>query len=244
MCRDAEDTRLLGEVLLGRPLGGSQAPLRIGVPRGQLWDDLDPEVERACREGVDALRDGGAELREIELEGTEHALIATVLRLSLEGVPAAKPELFREIEEQLSPVTRALSKYQLLIPAAALMKAERVRAQLRRSLARAFGRCDLLAWPSVPAAAPPIDEPTVHLPSGSYPADYANVRLGGIANLTGAPAGSAPCGFVSDGLPVGLQLLAPWREEGRVLEVAALLERATDRRYVEALPPLAARAAA
>jgi aspartyl-tRNA(Asn)/glutamyl-tRNA(Gln) amidotransferase subunit A len=245
ICRDAGDARLLAEALLARPLEQGQAEgLRIGLPRAQLWNDLDPEVETACAEAIERLREAGAQTREVSLAGLEHALIATVLLLSLEGLPAAKPELEAEITPHLSPLIRALGKYQLLVPSAALLKANRVRAQIRRSLAAAFHEVDVLAWPSTPAPAPLIEDPTVRLPSGHYPADFANVRLGGVANLAGVPAASVPCGFTENGLPIGLQLLAPWQEDARLLDLAALLEEATERRYVEAVPPLALETAA
>ena len=79
----------------------------------------------------------------------------------------------------------------------------------------------------------------MQLPSGEVPADYANVRQGGIGNLAGVPALSAPCGFTRSGLPVALHLVAHWREDERLLDVAELLEQATERRYVDAVPPLA-----
>jgi Asp-tRNA(Asn)/Glu-tRNA(Gln) amidotransferase A subunit family amidase len=214
------------------------------VPRAQLWSDLDPDVERACAEAVDALRDAGLEVEEVNIPGVEHAAIATVLPLSLEALPQGKPEAAAEIEPHLSPVVRALMKYQLLIPAAAAVKAQRARALIRRSIAEAFERVDALAWPAVPAPAPPIEDPTVSLPSGQLPADYANVRLGGIGNLTGVPAISVPCGFTGEGLPAGLQVLAPWGADARLLDIAELLEQVTERRHVDAVPPLAQKAAA
>jgi Asp-tRNA(Asn)/Glu-tRNA(Gln) amidotransferase A subunit family amidase len=239
MCRDAADARLLGGALLGHPLSSRRAnTLRIGVPRG-LWRDLDPEVEAACRTALEALSEIGVETCEIELEGLEHVVSATVIRLTIEGVPSAKPELAREIEPHLSPVGRALMKYQLLLPAAALAKADRVRAQIRRSLADAFRDVDVLASPAVPAPTPLLEDPTVELPSGRVPADYANVRQGGIANLAGTPAISVPCGLTAQGLPIALQLMSPWSEDERLLDVAELLEQATDRRHVEAMPPIA-----
>jgi Asp-tRNA(Asn)/Glu-tRNA(Gln) amidotransferase A subunit family amidase len=70
------------------------------------------------------------------------------------------------------------------------------------------------------------------------------VRFGGLANLTGVPAASVPCGLTATGLPIGLQLLGPWDGEARVLDAAAMLERATSRRHVDASPPLAETAAA
>jgi aspartyl-tRNA(Asn)/glutamyl-tRNA(Gln) amidotransferase subunit A len=126
-----------------------------------------------------------------------------------------------------------------MIPAAALVRADRVWAQLRRSLARAFEDVDVLAWPTVPAPPPPIEEPAVDLPSGRVPADFANVRQGGIANLAGIPGISVPCGLTANRLPIALQLLAPWGEDERLLDVAELLEQATDRRHVDAVPPVA-----
>jgi Asp-tRNA(Asn)/Glu-tRNA(Gln) amidotransferase A subunit family amidase len=240
ICRDAADARLLAEAVLARPLEPAGARgIRVGVPRAQLWTDLDPEVERACSDAVGLLRDAGAQVSEITLPGVEHVVIATVIPLSGELTPSAKPEAAAQVVPHLSPLVRALTKFQLLMPGPAVIKAERVRAQLRRSVVDAFEHVDVLAWPSLPAPAPLVDNPTVTLPSGEHPADYANVRFGGVANLTGVPAGSVPCGFTASGLPIGLQLLAPWREDGRVLDCAELFERASERRFVEAAPPLA-----
>jgi Asp-tRNA(Asn)/Glu-tRNA(Gln) amidotransferase A subunit family amidase len=244
ICRDAGDARLLAEVLMGRRLERRLARgMKVGLPRTQLWGDLDPEVASACDEAVEALRSAGLEVRELSLDGAEHALAATVLQLSLEATPQVKPELTSEIVPRLSVVSRALSKYQLLIPAPALAKAGRARTQLRRSVAGAFDEVDVLAWPSVPASAPLVEDPAVELPSGRYPADYANVRLGGIGNLTGAPAASLPCRRTRDGLPTGLQLLGPWGEEARLLDVADALEEETGREHVDAAPPVPGKAA-
>ena len=239
MCRDAADARLLGEALLARPLEAGRATnLRLGIVR-TFWDDIDPEVHEHCEQAVERLRESGMTVTEVELEGTEFIRIATVLRLGLEGDPFVKPEIWEEVQSEISPVGRALAKYLSLAPATAVVRTDLVRAQLRRSLARAFEHVDVLAWPMVPAPSPPIEDPRVQLPSGEVPADYANVRQGGIGNLAGVPALSAPCGFTRIGLPVALHLVAHWREDERLLDTAELLEQATERRYVDAVPPLA-----
>jgi Asp-tRNA(Asn)/Glu-tRNA(Gln) amidotransferase A subunit family amidase len=239
MCRDAADARLLGGALLGRPLASRRAnTLRLGIAPW-FWENLDPEVAAGCRAAVDALAQTGVEIRDVALDGVEHVVSATVIRLTLEGLPSTKPDAVAEVMPHLSPVGRALSKYNLLLPAAALVRADRVRAQLRRSAARAFEEVDVLAWPTVPAPPPPIAEPQVDLPSGKAPADYANVRQGGLGNLTGVPAMSVPCGLTAERLPIALQLIAPWGEDERLLDVAELLEQATDRQHVDAVPPIA-----
>ena len=102
------------------------------------------------------------------------------------------PERIAALGEDVSLVARALLRYRLLIPAVAMSKAQRVRTLVRRSLAELFERVDVLAWPTVAAPAPPLDNPTVELPSGAYPADYVNPRQGGLANLAGVPGDQRP----------------------------------------------------
>jgi Asp-tRNA(Asn)/Glu-tRNA(Gln) amidotransferase A subunit family amidase len=235
--RDAADARLLGEVLFDRALApGEGAGLRVGLVRSPFWEDVDPEIERACREALVA---GGWATEELRLAGAEHSRAATVLRLTLEGLPAVHPHELADAD----PVMRALVKYEKLLPARHLMKADRIRALLRRELQAAFERVDLIAWPTVPAPAPPIAEPTVELPSGKSPADPANVGQTGIGNLSGIPGISVPVGTHSSGLPMALQLQAAWGREAALLDAAEHLERATDRQFVDAVPPIAALAA-
>jgi Asp-tRNA(Asn)/Glu-tRNA(Gln) amidotransferase A subunit family amidase len=235
MCRDAADARLLGSVLFSRELAtGDGAGVRVGLVRSPFWEDLDPEIESACRAAIDAT---GWATTEPEIAQAEHAMVATVLRLTLEGLP----NLTEQDLADADPVMRGLVKYELLLPADWLVRADRVRSELRRSMARVFAEsCDLLAWPTVAAPAPRIDEPVVHLPSGPTSPDAANVRQAGIANLTGQPGISVPVGVHSTGLPIGLQLLGPWGSEERLLDAAEHIERATDRQWVDALPPVAA----
>jgi aspartyl-tRNA(Asn)/glutamyl-tRNA(Gln) amidotransferase subunit A len=135
---------------------------------------------------------------------------------------------------------RALVKYEQLLPARHLVQADRVRALLRRELQRAFERVDVLAWPTVSAPAPPIENPTVQLPSGPKPADPANVGQTGIGNLAGIPGVSVPVGLHSTGLPMALQLQGAWSRDQLVLDAAEHLERATARQFVDAVPPIAA----
>ena len=241
LTRDAADARLLAEALVGRPLEKRRAQrLRLGVVPA-LWENVDPEIAALCQAAVDGLSDAGMSVTEVDLPGLEHVRVATVLRLTLEDAAAVPPEVARAHEPDLSPIGRALSKYRALIPAEALVRVDAVRAQLRQSLVDACGDADVLVWPTVPAPAPAIENTTVQLPSGPVPADYANVRMGGIGNLTGAPALSAPAGLTPAGLPAALHLITHWRENERLLDVAELLEQVTERRHVDALPPLARR---
>jgi Asp-tRNA(Asn)/Glu-tRNA(Gln) amidotransferase A subunit family amidase len=227
--RDSDDARMLLEALMATELpAGNAAALSVGIPRF-FWQDLDPEVEQACKAALDA---AGWQLRDVDIDAQEHVRIATALNLVLPGLPEFPDEQL----ETADPLSRAYGKFARLIPAAALVRVQRVRSQVRRSLAAVFGEVDLLALPTVPAPAPPIENPTVTLPSGDHPADRANVRQTGLGNLSGVPGINAPAGFHSSGLPMGLQLMGPWGAEARLLDAAKHIEQATSREFVDAVP--------
>jgi Asp-tRNA(Asn)/Glu-tRNA(Gln) amidotransferase A subunit family amidase len=228
--RDSDDARLVLEALAATELpAGEAAGLRVGIPRF-FWKDIDPEVEQACRSGLDA---AGWQTEDVGVEGEEHCRIATVLHLGIETIP----EFDHHELTDADPVTIAYGKYARLLPAHVLVRTDRIRALLRRSLKALFERVDLLALPTVPAPAPPIADPTVHLPGGPQPADRANVRQTGLANLAGNPAMNVPAGTHSSGLPMGLQLVAAWGQDARLLDAAKHIEQATSRAFVDAVPP-------
>ena len=227
--RDAADTRLLVESLLAHPLPPAAASdLRVGVVTTPFWDDCDPAVAAACR---DALGAAGWNVTEVSIDHLELSGPAMMARLMAEaGSPP--PALV----DAVSAGTRALMLSATLIPARVVPKADRIRAAIIRSLAETFSGVDLLAWPATAAPAPPLEDPWVTLPSGRLPADISNVRQASLANLCGVPGISVPVGLHPTGLPIGLQLLAPWNGEGRLLDAASHLEEATGRAHVDRRP--------
>lgn len=240
LCADAADCRLLASALFGEPLAaGKPSGLRVGIVRASVTDDVAPAVRDACEEAIRALLGAtGGELVEVDLPDLELAALATVLIANSEGLAGLAPSRLRALDPELSPIARGLLKYRLLLPAAATVKAHQVRTLMRRRLAAIHAGVDLLAWPTVPAVAPPLQAPLVELPSGTTTADQANVRGAALANLAGVPAISVPVGL-DGGLPVALQLQAAWGREELLLDAAEALEQANGRRWVGALPPLA-----
>jgi Asp-tRNA(Asn)/Glu-tRNA(Gln) amidotransferase A subunit family amidase len=241
LCADAEDCRLLGSVLYGEELRtGEVSGLRIGVIANEVSEDVAPEVGDACEAAIEELRQAtGGEVRKIELPELPAATLATVLIANSESLGSVTPERLNNLDPELSPLGRGLLKYRLMLPAVATVKAHQVRTMARQRLAEVFEEVDVIAWPTVPAVAPPLEAPLVELPSGTVTADAANVRGGALANLTGIPAISVPVGS-SEGLPIGLQLQAAWGRDELLLDVAETLEGANGQRWVKAVPPLAA----
>jgi aspartyl-tRNA(Asn)/glutamyl-tRNA(Gln) amidotransferase subunit A len=245
LCSDAAGCRLLGSVLFSEPLPAAPASgLRIGVVRGPVSEDCSDAIRSACEDAIEALREEtGGSVREVELPGLEISGLASVLVGSSESLGKISPSQLNGLSGEISPIQRGLTKYRMLIPGSVLGRGGVVRTLMRRSLAAAFGDVDVIAWPTVPAVAPPLDEPVVELPSGTQTADAVNPRGGGLANLTGIPAVSVPVGF-EGGLPIGLQLQGPWGSDAVLLDAAEAIERATERRFVDALSPVAGGAGA
>jgi aspartyl-tRNA(Asn)/glutamyl-tRNA(Gln) amidotransferase subunit A len=241
LCADAADCRLLDSVLRGEELAsGDASGLRIGVVRDTVSEDVTAEVGEACEAAIEALRaETNGEVREIELPDLEAATLAAILIVNSESMSGTTPQQLNGLSPELSPVARGTLKYRMLLPAAATAQASRVRTLMRRRLAALFAEVDVIAWPTIPAPAPPLDMPMVELPSGTLSADQANVRGAALANLTGIPSISMPVGLSGEGLPLALQLQAAWRADELLLDAAEALERANGRHWVESRPPLA-----
>ena len=99
-------------------------------------------------------------------------------------------------------------------------RAQRVRTMVRRDFDKAFAEVDLIASPTSPTVAFKAGARTAD-PLAMYVCDICTIP----ANLAGLPAISIPCGL-SDGLPVGFQLIGPAFSENRMLEAAHAIEGA------------------
>jgi Asp-tRNA(Asn)/Glu-tRNA(Gln) amidotransferase A subunit family amidase len=238
LCADAADCRLLDSALFREELKVDGAKgLRIGVIAGEVSEDVDPAVAAACEGAIEDLRrETGGEVRQVEIPELAVATLATVLIANSESLGGITPERLNNLDPELSPLARGLLKFRVLLPAIATVKSHQVRTLARRTVAALFEEVDVLACPTVPAVAPPLQAPMVELPSGTTTADEANVRGGALANLIGIPAISVPVGL-ADEMPVALQLQAAWGRDELLLDAAETIERANGRRWVEATPP-------
>jgi indoleacetamide hydrolase len=237
LCRDAADCRLLASVLFGEQLPpGERGALRIGVPRDPYWTDCTEPVREACEAALEALRAAvGGELVEVELPDQELILPAALLVAQSEEAGRLTPANLNALSPDLGVINRSVLKLRAILPATLGARAFAARARIRRGIAALLETVNVLAWPTVPAVAPPLQDPTIELPSGPVSADAANARQGVLANLTGVPGVSVPVGL-DGGLPIALQLLAAWGSDALLLDAAEALERATDREFVELRP--------
>ena len=119
--------------------------------------------------------------------------------------------------------TRARLQLGHLVSGADYLLAQRLRQRLRDELRSVFEEVDVLAVPAVPLVAPRVGQPRVRWRNRQEPVDAALVRFTAPFNLTGAPALSVPCGL-SQGLPVGIQLVGRWNDEATILAAGQAVE--------------------
>src|SRR5262249_38586974 len=169
--------------------------LRIGVIRDPYWSDSAPGVRQACESALDSLRAGvGGELIEVELPDRELIVPAAVLIAQSEEAAHLTPANLNSLPEELSVLNRGLLKFRSLRPVRRRAGACLARSRGRRTLPELFESLARPACPPAPAAAPPLAEPMIELPSGMTSADAGNGPHCVMANLTGVPGVSLPVG--------------------------------------------------
>jgi len=223
---------------------GSLAGVRVGVVRELGGEGYQPGVLAAFDTAIGTLRELGAEIVEVSCPHFEYALAAYYLIAPSEcSSNLARFDAVRyglrvgddganSLEEVMS-LTREAGfgpevKRRIMIGTYALSsgyydayygQAQKVRTLIARDFAVAFERADVLVSPSTPVVAFGIGE--VVDPLTMYRNDLCTLP----ASLAGTPAISVPCGL-SDGLPVGLQIMAPALADDRCYRVAAAYEAA------------------
>ncbi|HEY1295247.1 MAG TPA: amidase [Chloroflexota bacterium] len=199
--------------------------LRLGVPREYFFEVVEPEVDKLVRAAIDVLAGLGARVEEVSLPHVMHAQVAGNVIMSTEAA-AWHATWLRERPDDYGSDVLARIRGGQLIRAVDYLASQQMRTLIQADFRQAFERVDVVVSPTVPLVAPPIGR-TLEAggPLNVAPRSIAN-RDTVPCNLTGMPAISVPCGF-SDGLPVGLQIMAPAFAEPLVLRVAAAYESAS-----------------
>lgn len=227
-------------------LTGDVQGLRIGVPKEMMGEGIHPEVKEKVTAALKLLEGMGAIVEEVTLPHTEYAVPSYYIIAPSEassnlarydgvryGVRADNAEnlieMYRETRSQgFGPEVKRrimLGTYALSSGYydAYYKKAQQVRTLIKRDFDEAFAKYDVLISPTAPTTAFKIGE-KVNDPLTMYLEDICTIPV----NLAGIPAISVPCGFASNGLPVGLQIMGKAFDESTILRVAHAYEQSTE----------------
>ena len=220
--------------------------IKIGVIKELMSEGLSEDVQKAMQKAIENYKKLGAEIVEISLPNLKHSIgiyyiLATAECSSnlarFDGVrygyrtPDAKNlmEMYTksraegfgpEVKRRIMLGTYALSSgyYD-----AYYKKAQQMRALVTQDFIEAFKKVDILISPTCPNTAFELGAKSSD-PLSMYLTDIATIS----ANLAGIPGMSVPAGFDKDGMPIGLQILAPQLQESKLFNVAHKFERAND----------------
>ena len=222
--------------------------LRIGVPKEYFVKGIDPGVEKVIKQAINKYEEMGAKIEEVSLPHTEYSIATyyiitpseisanlarydgikyglsrlktqdSKLRSLLDIYLESRKEGFgNEVMRRIMLGTYALSAgyYE-----AYYLRAQKVRTLIKRDFENVFQKANVLMTPVSPFPAFKLGE-KIDNPLSMYLCDIFTAP----ASLAGLPAISIPCGKEKN-LPVGLQIIGKPFEEGKILEVAKILERA------------------
>lgn len=198
--------------------------MRIGVPENFFVERISPEVMLSFRAAVQTAAALGAHVTEIRLPDPE--AVNVVGRVAQLAEVAALLARYLDRRSEIGRDILVLVEQGRLIPAIDYLNAQRVRTVLARDFAKIWRNLDCLLTPATAITAPKIGEMTVAFGSVTEDVRMAATRLARPFNVLGWPALALPCGFSNAGLPIGLQLVGPPRQEDSLLQAGAALEDA------------------
>jgi len=232
------------EAAIGRSVKG----LTIGVPKEYRLDGMNPEIDALWSKGAEWLRDAGANIVDVSLPNTKHALPAYYIVAPAEassnlarydGVRYGLRESAADITDQYEK-TRARGfgaevRRRLMIGTYVLsagyydayyLRAQRVRTLIKRDFELAFADgVDAMLTPATPSAAFGIGEKGAENPVEMYLNDVFTVTV----NMAGLPGLVAPAGLSNEGLPLGLQLIGRPFDEETLFSLGEAIEQAAGR---------------
>lgn len=246
---DTKDSTSIDRAAIGKDTDFTSAliedvkGMKIGIPRDYFGDGLDSEVKEAVLAAAKALEAKGAIVEEFDLSLVEYAIptyytiAAAEASSNLERFDGIKygyrtseyeglhnmykktrsegfgPEVKRRI--MLGSFVLSSGYYD-----AYYLKALRVKAMIRKAFDDAFSKYDLILGPVAPTTAPKLGD-SLSDPLKMYLGDIYTISV----NLAGLPGISVPCGVDSQGLPIGMQLLADSFEEKKLIQAAYTYEK-------------------
>ncbi|MDH6532724.1 aspartyl-tRNA(Asn)/glutamyl-tRNA(Gln) amidotransferase subunit A [Aurantimicrobium minutum] len=226
--------------------------LKIGVIEQLDGEGFQPGVLARFHESLELLKASGAEIVNVSLPSLEHAVAAYYLILPAEASSnlakfdsvrfglRVQPEGGGTVEQVMSATREAgfgaEVKRRIILGTYALSagyydayygSAQKVRTLVQCDFADAFSKVDVLASPTAPTTAWKLGE-QLDDPVAMWRGDIATIP----ANMAGIPGISIPAGLADeDGLPVGIQFLAPAREDARLYNVGAALEALLEKKW-------------
>jgi aspartyl-tRNA(Asn)/glutamyl-tRNA(Gln) amidotransferase subunit A len=203
--------------------------LVLGVPQEAFFAPLDPEVRAAWQAALLVLREEGAEVVDVELPLATIEVYRTIQKPEASLAHMQKGWLSEHRDDYTALTLQRLLEGQQ-VPAVDYLRAQHQRRIFSNSMRSVLRRVNALVLPTLPIPAILIEQSDqeISIDGAGENATVALLRLTMPFNLAGLPAISFPCGFTTNGLPIGLQVAGRAFEESTVLRIAHAYQQLTD----------------
>jgi len=201
--------------------------LRVAVAEGMFWEGVDDEIQSAVRAAIEVLDNQGARIESIEFPEARDALEANP-RLLISSVEAhlAHQDRLGDGFNGYDPTIEFRLAEGANATAAQYLRAQQACERLGETADRTLREFDVMLTPTTLSPAMPLADVDASIESYQHwNAVYAHNTV--VGNLLSLCAVSVPCGFTSQGLPIGLMVHARGRNEAMALRVAQAYETAT-----------------
>ena len=197
--------------------------LRVGIAREHFFDDLHPDVARALDDALTVLRPLVAEITDVEVPRDAFRTIFDAEIYEFHQAMATRtPELYQ-------PLTLFRVQKTAGISAIDYNRESRRLARFRADAEKVFEKVDVIITPTTPVPAPQLAElEALAIPDvRPFEMKYLLRNTAPFSSLFW-PSVSVPCGFSSEGLPIGMQISARPQADGMAMHLAYVYERATE----------------
>ncbi|GAC1485931.1 MAG: amidase [Ktedonobacteraceae bacterium] len=203
--------------------------LIIGTPQDAFMAPLDPQVRQAWRAALHVLEEEGAQVVEVELPCPTMDLYRTIQKPEA-SLAHMQKHWFPEQGELYTDLVRTRLAEGQRIPAVDYLNALHERRIFASNLRSVMQRIDAFVLPTlpIPAIRSELAGTEIEIDGVSENATTAYLRLTMPFNLSGLPALSCPCGFNTEGLPIGMQVVGRSFEEATVLRIGHAYQQLTD----------------
>jgi aspartyl-tRNA(Asn)/glutamyl-tRNA(Gln) amidotransferase subunit A len=204
-------------------LTGDVKGLVIGVNEDYFFNRVDNDVDAVVRAQIQSLVDRGAKVEVVKIPSLQYAEWAELVT-SLSEAAAIHHSDLKERPQDFGDDIRLLFELGELPSAVDYLQAQQVRRQIKQEFNQIFNKVDVMITPTLPIVANNIGEDLVDLNGEKVDLINNIIRFTGPSNLTGLPALTVPAGFKGN-LPVGMQIIGPAFQEGRILNVGYAVEQ-------------------
>jgi len=203
--------------------------LKLGTPQEAFFAPLDPEVRAAWHAALLVLKEEGAQIVDVELPSATMEMYRTI-QMPEASLAHMQKSWLSEHRDDYTELTRQRLLEGQQIPAVDYLHAQHQRRIFSTTMRSVLQRVNALVLPTLPIPAIPIEQAgqEISIDGVSQNATVALLRLTMPFNLAGVPAVSFPCGFTTNGLPIGLQVAGKPFEESTVLRIAHAYQQLTD----------------